>query len=69
MSFFAGIGGKCLKTLTINILRRILLDEVAELYSLTGKQMKNSTKKAFMETEAFKLVCRKYILFLYTFHQ
>ncbi|KAI8432780.1 hypothetical protein MSG28_013739 [Choristoneura fumiferana] len=47
MSFLAGIGGRNIRSLTTNILRRILQDEVAELYSLTGKQMKNSNKKHF----------------------
>lgn len=63
MSFLAGIGGKNLRNLTTNILRRIILDEVAELYSLTGKQMKNSNKKSFLNTEVFKLIFRKYIFY------
>lgn len=59
MSFLSGIGGKNVRSLTTNILRRIILDDVAELYSLTGKQMKNSSKKSFMSTETYKLIFRK----------
>lgn len=66
MSYLASIGGKNVRSLATNMLRRTLSDEVAELYSLTGKQMKNSNKKAFISTETFKLVSRKYI-FLFFF--
>ncbi|CAH2083611.1 unnamed protein product [Euphydryas editha] len=62
MKFLAGIGGRNARSLTTNILRRILLDEVAELYSLTGKQMKNSNKKSFLTTETCKIIfqiCKK----------
>ncbi|XP_063836989.1 uncharacterized protein LOC135086117 isoform X3 [Ostrinia nubilalis] len=62
MSFLSGIGGRNVRSLTTNMLRRIILDDVAELYSLTGKQMKNSNKKSFMSTETYKLIfqiCRK----------
>ncbi|XP_073956617.1 uncharacterized protein isoform X2 [Choristoneura fumiferana] len=62
MSFLAGIGGRNIRSLTTNILRRILQDEVAELYSLTGKQMKNSNKKTFLKTETCKIIfqiCKK----------
>lgn len=64
MKFLAGIGGRNARSLTTNILRRILLDEVAELYSLTGKQMKNSNKKSFLTTETCKIIFRKYISFI-----
>uniref|UniRef100_A0A6P7HB09 Uncharacterized protein LOC114346490 n=1 Tax=Diabrotica virgifera virgifera TaxID=50390 RepID=A0A6P7HB09_DIAVI len=56
MKFLAGIGGRNPRSLTTNILRRVLLDEVAELYSLTGKQMKNSSKKSFLTTETCKII-------------
>ncbi|GBO98956.1 hypothetical protein EVAR_39170_1 [Eumeta japonica] len=56
MKFLAGIGGRNARSLTTNILRRILLDEVAELYSLTGKQMKNSNKKSFLTTDTCKII-------------
>lgn len=58
------IGGRNVRSMTTNILRRILLDEVAELYSLTGKQMKNSTKKSFLRTETCQLIFRKHTSFL-----
>lgn len=61
MTFLAGIGGKNVKSLTTNILRRLLEDDVAEFYSLTGKQMKNSNKKSFLNTEMCKLIFRKCI--------
>ncbi|XP_063825671.1 uncharacterized protein LOC135075231 [Ostrinia nubilalis] len=62
MSFLSGIGGRNVRSLTTNMLRRIILNDVAELHSLTGKQMKNSNKKSFMSTETYKLIfqiCRK----------
>lgn len=65
MSFLAGIGGKNMKTIITNMLRRIILDNVAELYSLTGKKMKNSSKKSFIDTETYKIIFRKYILLVY----
>ncbi|CAL1278167.1 unnamed protein product, partial [Larinioides sclopetarius] len=40
------VGGKDVRSLVHNMLRRILQDEVAELYSLTGRTvLKNSSKK------------------------
>ncbi|XP_061711516.1 uncharacterized protein LOC133520847 [Cydia pomonella] len=62
VSFLAGIGGRNIRSLTTNMLKRILQDEVAELYSLTGKQMKNSNKKPFLKTETCKIIlqiCKK----------
>ena len=40
MKFLAGIGGKNARSLTTNMLGRLLLDDVAELYSFTGKHEK-----------------------------
>ncbi|XP_061710576.1 uncharacterized protein LOC133520216 [Cydia pomonella] len=62
VSFLAGIGGRNIRSLTTNMLKRILQDEVAELYSLTGKQMKNCNKKPFLKTETCKIIfqiCKK----------
>ena len=57
----AGIGGRNARCLTTNILRRIMQDEVAALYSLSGKAMKNSTKKSFAATEICQIIFRKYL--------
>ncbi|XP_037976076.2 uncharacterized protein LOC105389641 [Plutella xylostella] len=56
VKFLAGIGGKNPRSLTTNLLRRILLDVVAQQYSLTGKKMKNSDKKSFLVTETCQII-------------
>ncbi|CAL1270302.1 unnamed protein product [Larinioides sclopetarius] len=57
------VGGKDVRSLVHNMLRRILQDEVAELYSLTGRTvLKNSSKKPFIGTDVSRLIfsaCQK----------
>ncbi|XP_054719106.1 uncharacterized protein LOC129228450 [Uloborus diversus] len=57
------VGGKDMRTHINNMLRRVLADEVAELYSLSGKSLsKNVTKKQFLTTELTKTIfyaCRR----------
>ncbi|XP_054718712.1 uncharacterized protein LOC129228097 [Uloborus diversus] len=55
-------GGRNAKAFIFNVLRKLMLDDIAELYSLTGKPFKHHTsKKSFEKTEVYNLileVCR-----------
>ncbi|RVE39960.1 hypothetical protein evm_015390 [Chilo suppressalis] len=53
MRFFKGFGGQNVRNFINNMLKMVLMDEVALMYSLTGIR---TTKKAFVNTEVFKLI-------------
>lgn len=56
-SIFMAVGGRDPKILVCNLMRKIVLDEVAEKYSLTGKTTKQGLLKgSFEKTEAYKLI-------------
>ena len=55
------VGGKDMRCHIYNMLRRILSDDVAEIYTLSGKStFKSAIKKAFITTEVSKSIFCKY---------
>ncbi|KAK4886282.1 hypothetical protein RN001_002553 [Aquatica leii] len=51
------VGGKDVKAFIANILRKLISDDLAQLYSLTGKLVKNGgAKKSFEKTETFRFI-------------
>lgn len=60
---FVSVGGKDLRSQIHNMLRKVMHDEVAELYSLSGKStIKNSAKKSFLATNVYNSMfsaCRR----------
>lgn len=55
-----GVGGRDVKNFAANLMRRMFLDEIGEIYSLTGKSTKDKAgKKPFIKTESFRLVYGK----------
>lgn len=56
-------GGRDVKALAANCLRRVIRDEVGETFSLTGKQIKAGLpKQPFEKTEVYKLLLGMYNL-------
>lgn len=58
MTFLNKIGGKDSHDLTVNILKRTLVDKLAKQYSWAGKLKKN----AFKDLLLCKCIVRKYIV-------
>ncbi|XP_046402610.1 uncharacterized protein LOC124168432 [Ischnura elegans] len=58
MQCLVAVGGKNERALLQNILRCLISDDVAELYSLTGKPLKNSAKKSFYSTSVCPVIFR-----------
>lgn len=56
------VGGRDPKMLVYNLLRKLILDDVAEKYSLTGKSTKlGLVKESFEKTEAYKLILGEFL--------
>lgn len=60
MKVLVAVGWKDGRTMVCNMLRRIIADNVAELYSLTGKTIKSVNKQPFSELGTYKLIHGKY---------
>ena len=54
-------GGKDAKSMVVNMLRKIISDDVGEKYSLTGKQSKNGPSKlpSFEKRPTYKVIIGK----------
>lgn len=51
------IGGRDSKILVCNLMRKLIVDDVGERYSLTGKSTKHGLLKSFFEkSETYKLI-------------
>lgn len=61
-----GVGGRDVNSLVASIMRKVLVDEAAEKFSLSGKRFKNGNQKmSFSKTEFYKSILREYFSFLY----
>lgn len=57
----ASVGGNSGRHYIQNMMRTILNDPVAVLYSLSGKAARNAEKKPFQSTEFFNIITCKYL--------